>query len=148
MSGEFYKKILPLLIICCFLFRTTYLLAQVLFPDREDKLERLKTHSGIKTVEIEPGILQLTFSDGHSLIKNVNDLKTYTHKLNYSPNFDSTIINLITLDTIPFYRKYSYWQELNVGTDNTKPPLVTDINNNGRPEIYGQIKSYASEIQR
>ena len=144
MSGEFYKKILQLLIICCFLSGNISL-AQVLFPDREDKLERLKTHSGIKTVEIEPGIFQITFSDGHSLIKNVNDLKTYTHKLNYSPNFDSTLINLITLDTIPFYRKYSYWQELNVGTDNTKPPLVTDINNNGRPEIYGQIKSYASE---
>ena len=143
MSREFYKNILPLLIICCFLLDDT-LLSQGLFPDRDTKLEQLKTHSGIKTVEIGPGILQLTFSDGHSLIKNVNDLKTYTHKLNYSPNYDSTIINLITLDTIPFYQKYSYWQEVGVGTDNTKPPLVTDINNNGRPEIYGQIKSYFS----
>src|SRR5690606_1358379 len=36
----------------------------------------------------------------------------------------------------------SFWQEVKVGTDNTKPPLVADMNNNGLPEIYGQIKNY------
>jgi hypothetical protein len=111
--------------------------------DRDTKIRQLKDRTDLLVTEIQPGILKIQFPNGISTVKNTNDFKlSANNRIMYSPTYDSTIINLRTLDTIPFYRKYSFWQEVDVGTDNNKPPLVVDINRNEMPEIYGQIKTY------
>jgi hypothetical protein len=132
--------------ICC-LFFLSMASAQTSFPDRETKIQQLKDRTDINVTEIEPGLLKIRYPDGETKIKNTNDFKSPPgNSIKYSPAYDSTIIDLRTLDTIPFYKKYSFWQEVGVGTDNTKAPLVVDINRNGLCEIYSQIKSYTSEF--
>jgi hypothetical protein len=109
----------------------------------EEKLEQLKGRSDIKVTEVEPNLLKLEYSNGKVVVKNIADYQppaTY----NPQPTYDSTIIDLTIIDTTLYYQKYKFWQEVRVGTDNTKPPLVGDVNNNGLPEIYGQMKDYTS----
>ncbi len=145
MIHGIYKILMLKCLIFYFLIAGGITPAQSLFPDRESKLEQLKMHTDIKITEIEPDILQFTYPDGHYIIKNVNDLKISDHhSAVYSPNFDSTIINLMTLDTLSFYQKYSFWQGVNAGSPYTAPPLIDDVNNNGLPEIYGIMKDYFS----
>ena len=143
MIRKVYKRhIFHCLVIYC-LFSGITSFAQGPFPDREFKIEQLKLHSEIKVTEFEPGILQLRYHDGETKIKNTNELERSPDKaIKYSTTFDSTIIDLRTLDTIPFYKKYSFWQEVEAGSPYTDPPLVGDINHNGSPEIYGIIQDY------
>ena len=116
---------------------------------REEKLQQLKSKSNIKVTEIEKDILKIEYPHDQVMYKNIGNYQPPTANNKqpmYSPTFDSTIIDLTTIDTSLYYHKYSYWQEVGVGTDNTKPPLVADVNNNGFPEIYGQEKDYASDF--
>lgn len=53
------------------------------------------------------------------------------------PNYDSTIIDLRTIDTTLYYQKYNFWQEVPIASLDYEP-MIGDINNNGLPEIYGQ----------
>lgn len=77
------------------------------------------------------------------MFKNINDFKPSSdNSIAYSPAFDSTIIDLTNLDTIQFYHRYSFWQEVEAGSPYTAPPIIGDVNNNGLPEIYGIIQDY------
>ncbi|HSW54196.1 MAG TPA: T9SS type A sorting domain-containing protein, partial [Ignavibacteriaceae bacterium] len=101
--------------------------------------------SDIKVTEIEKDILKIEYPHGKVMYKNIGNYQpptTNSQQPMYSPTYDSTIIDLTTIDTTLYYQKYSFLQEVGVGTDNTKPPLVGDVNNNGLPEIYGQMKDY------
>jgi hypothetical protein len=53
---------------------------------------------------------------------------------------------LTTIDTSLYYHKYSFLLEVRVGSYQTAPPLVGDINNNDLPEIYGLIKNYNTDF--
>jgi hypothetical protein len=129
------------LIVLYLLFVVYGLLAQ----SREEKLEQLKSREGIKVTEIEKNILRLEYPSGKVLYKNIFDYRLpVTDNLNYSPTYDSTIIDLRYIDTMLYYKKYSFLQEVDVGSPQTKPPLVGDLNNNGLSEIYGQKKGYIS----
>jgi len=109
----------------------------------EKKLHQLNKRTDIKVTEIEKDILMLEYHDSKVIYENIGD---YTPNVEngilYSSTFDSTIIDLKNIDTSLYYHKYRFWQEVGIGTDHTKPPLVGDVNNNALPEIYGQIKDY------
>ncbi|MBE0551468.1 MAG: T9SS type A sorting domain-containing protein [Ignavibacterium sp.] len=133
-------------IICCLLF----VLSNTFFAQqsKEEKLKQLKSRSDIKVTEVEKDIIKLEYPNGKVIYENIGDYK-YPESKNqqpvYSPTFDSTIIDLTNIDTTLYYNKYSFWQEVNVGSPYTAPPLIGDVNNNSLPEIYGMMKDYHTE---
>jgi hypothetical protein len=80
------------------------------------------------------------------LIKNIADYKPQASSIHhpiYSPTYDSTIIDLTTIDTTLYYQKYRFWQEVLIS--NRKFPIIGDINGNGRVELYGFEKDYTTD---
>lgn len=107
---------------------------------REEKLWQLKNRDDIKVTEVQPNILKLEYPNGKVMYKNIGDyVVDEKENITYSPTFDSTIIDLTTIDTMLYYQTYTYWQEVPLG--NFRTLLVGDVNNNGRAELYGQMKS-------
>ena len=136
------KKILVLIL--CIVFNGLALAQQT----REEKLQQLKNRDDIKVTEVEPNILKLEYPNGKVLYKNIADYKPQTHcKISYSPTFDSTIIDLTTIDTTLYYQKYKYWQEVPLCNFSFNHVLVGDINNNGKTELYGARKYYETETE-
>ena len=133
------------IIVCCLLFLvSSNVLSQY---SREEKLEQLKSRTDIKVTEVEKDILKIEYPQGKVLYKNIGDyIPNAERNITYSPTFDSTIIDLTNIDTTLYYQKYSFWQEIGVGTVNTNPPLVGDVNKNARAEIYGVMKDYNSDL--
>jgi hypothetical protein len=111
---------------------------------REVKLEQLKNRTDVKVTEVEKDILKLEYPNGKVLYKNIADYKPPT-TYNPQPTYDSTIIDLTTIDTTLYYRKYSYWQEVPLGSGPNSFLLVGDVNNNKMPELYGQMKDYTTD---
>jgi len=132
------KKIL----VCCLLVVVSC--SSFAQQSRQEKLQRLKTREDIKVTEVEKDLLKLKYRNGKTLYKNSGEYKPPTNngllKTKYSPTYDSTIIDLTTIDTTLYYQKYSYWQTVPLG--NFRTLLVGDVNKNGRPELYGQMKDY------
>ncbi|MCH8033565.1 MAG: T9SS type A sorting domain-containing protein [Bacteroidetes bacterium] len=115
---------------------------------RDEKLAQLKQRDGVKVTEVEKDIIKIEYSNGKVMYKNIAD---YQHpvsgiQINYSPTYDSTIIDLRYIDTTLYYYKYSFWQEVPLGKDFNDFLLVGDINNNSLPELYGQMKDYTTEL--
>jgi len=111
---------------------------------REEKLQQLKSREDVKVTEVETGILRLEFTNGKTIIKDVANYhrpNTY-NQITYSPNYDSTIIDLTNIDTTLYYEKYRFWQEVPVSAEIVTPITVGDINNNYRAELYGYVKDY------
>ena len=131
------------LIIVLLILQSSLLNAQ---QTREEKLVQLKQRDGVKVTEVEKDIIKIEYPNGKVMYKNIAD---YQHPVSgiqttYSPNFDSTIIDLRIIDTTLYYQKYSFWQEVPLG--NFRTLLIGDINNNNLPELYGQMKDYTSEL--
>ncbi|GBD87984.1 hypothetical protein BMS3Abin03_01918 [bacterium BMS3Abin03] len=106
---------------------------------REEKLAQLRQRKDIKVTEVEKDIIKIEYPNGKTILKNIADYQPPTtyNQPTYSPTFDSTIIDLRTIDTTLYYQKYSFWQEVLLGSLDYEP-MIGDINNNGLPEIYGQ----------
>ena len=120
--------------------------SQTKYKSREEKLLQIKTRENIKVKEVEKDLLKLEYPNGKVLYKNIADYQlpeSGIRQLAYTPTYDSTIIDLTTIDTTLYYQKYSYWQEVPLG--NFRTLLVGDVNNNGRPELYGQMKDYTTD---
>jgi hypothetical protein len=142
---------MKIVIVCCLLFVVSgTVLAQ---SSIEEKLQQLKSREDIKVTEVEKDLLKLEYPNGKVLYKNIGDYSSELRSagtsqypessilhLEYSPTYDSTIIDLTTIDTILYYQKYKFWQEVPLG--NFRTLLVGDVNNNGRAELYGQMKDY------
>jgi len=114
---------------------------------REEKLHQLKTREDIKVTEVEKDILKLEYPNGKVIYKNIGDYKPSSNNLQpttYSPNFDSTIIDLTNIDTTLYVDKYKLWQEVPIGTGPNSFLLVGDVNNNQLPELYGRMKDYTT----
>jgi hypothetical protein len=134
--------------VCCMLFVVSiYSRAQV---SREQKLQHLKNREDIKVTEVEPDILKLEYPNGKVLYKNIAD---YQHRESsnqypaYSPTYDSTIIDLTTIDTTLYYQKYSFWQEVPIHNWDFECLRIGDVNNNGKPELYGSRKFFQSDFE-
>src|SRR5690606_4396206 len=117
----------------CVLFVVNgFLFAQ---QSREEKLEHLKKRT---VTEVEKDILKLKYPNGKVLYKNIGDyFPNVENRIIYSPTYNSTIIDLTTIDTTLYYYKYKFWQEALIGS--LDEPMIGDINNNGLPEIYGHL---------
>lgn len=135
------------IIVCCLLFFASgSLLAQY---SREEKLEQLKRRTDIIVNEVEKDILKIEYPQGKVIYKSIGDYEYPASSIQqpeYSPTFDSTIIDLTTIDTTLYYHKYKFWQEVGVGTGNTNAPLVGDLDKNGLAEIYGVMKDYSTDL--
>ncbi|MBI1931979.1 MAG: hemagglutinin [Ignavibacteriales bacterium] len=132
-------------VISIFIFSTNLGFAQKETHNRNNLLHYLKTRSDVKVTEVEKDILKLQYPNGKLLYKNIGDFRQDNkslQKMEYSPNFDSTIIDLNSIDTSLYSNMYSFWQEVPLG--NFRTLLVGDINNNGFAELYGQMKDYTS----
>lgn len=151
--GAFPKYIKALnvkkILVCCLLVVVgCSLFAQ---QSKQEKLEQLKTREDIKVTEVEKDILKLEYRNGKVLYKNIGEYKPPTNnslqKANYSPTYDSTIIDLTTIDTTLYYEKYKYWQEAPISNSAFSHILVGDVNKNGKPELYGVRKLYNTDYE-
>lgn len=130
--------------VCCLLF---VLGGFVLAQSKAEKLQQLKNREEIKVTEVEKNILKLEYPNGKVMYKNIED---YQHPVSssqqpeYSSTYDSTIIDLTTIDTTLYYEKYLYLQEVTVGNGINNFLLVGDVNNNNLPELYGRTKDYTT----
>ena len=132
------KKII---ILCLLLVISGIAVAQI---SKDEKVNQLKNRDDIKITEVEKDLLKLEYPNGKVLFKNIAEYKHPESNIQnpvYSPTFDSTIIDLTTIDTTLYYQKYKFWQEVPLG--NFRTLLVGDVNNNGLPELYGQMKDYS-----
>ncbi|MCZ7608681.1 MAG: VCBS repeat-containing protein [Ignavibacterium sp.] len=135
-----------LLFVCCMLlFISSFLFAQL---NREEKVNQLKTRTDIKVTEIEKDLLKLEYPNGKVLLKNIGNYILNTQsKINYSPTFDSTIIDLTTIDTTLYYQKYKFWQEVPLTNFDFSHIMVGDVNNNGKTELYGSRKFFETPTE-
>ena len=133
--------------ICCLLFVVSSLV--IAQNSKEEKLQQLKSRSDIKVTEVEPNLLKLEYPNGKVLYKNIGDYQHTESDIQdpvYSPTYDSTIIDLTTIDTTLYYQKYKFWQELPISNGDFDYVRIADVNNNGRPELYGFRKFFWSDL--
>jgi hypothetical protein len=134
-------------LIFCLLFAFTSLsFAQL---SKQKKLQQLNSRSDIKVTEVEPNLLRLEYPNGKVLIKNIGDYNptTKNHELNFSPTYDSTIIDLTTIDTMLYYQKYRFWQEVPIHNWDFDHIRIADVNNNGKVELYGPRKFFTTPAE-
>jgi hypothetical protein len=126
------------------------------YKTKAEKLQQLKTREDIKVTEVEKNLLKLEYPNGKVLYKNIGDYKTPTihivagnnlHPTPYSPNYDSTIIDLTNIDTTLYYQMYSYWQEVPIHNWEFEHIRIGDVNNNDKPELYGPRKYFESPAE-
>ena len=142
-------KIFVLCLLCLYNF---LLLAQ---QTREEKLEQLKNREDIKVTEVEPNLLKLEYPNGKVLYKNIADYKHPESSIPqsgrqqpvFSPTYDSTIIDLTTIDTTLYYQKYKFWQEVPLTNFDFSHIMVGDVNNNGKTELYGSRKFFETPTE-
>ncbi len=122
------------------------------YKTKAEKLQQLKTREDIKVTEVEKDILKLEYPNGKVLYKNIGDYQHPESSIQesgrqqpaYSPTFDSTIIDLTTIDTTLYYQKYSYWQEVPISNRPFAHIRIGDVNKNGKPELYGSRKFFST----
>ncbi len=132
---------IKILLCCTIIFISTLIIAQ----SKLKKIELLKSRTDLKVAEVSKDILRIEYPDGKIVMKNVADYKSSLSKQAYAPTFDSTIIDLTTIDTSLYFQKYKFWQEVPIHNWEFDHVLVNDINNNGKPELYGARKFFQSE---
>jgi hypothetical protein len=125
------------------------LVAQVNSLNRKEKLEQLKNRDDVKVTEVEKDILKIEYPNGKVMYKNISDYQqpTTSNQQSYSPTYDNTIIDLTTIDTTLYYQKYSFWQELPISNGDFNYVRIADVNNNGKPELYGFRKFFWSDLE-
>jgi len=131
--------------ICLLFVVSSVLIAQ---QSEEEKLQQLKSRSDIKVTEVEKDNLKLEYPNGKILYKNISDYQSpITDNLDYSPTYDSTIIDLRTIDTTLYYQKYSFWQEVPIHNWDFECLRIGDVNNNAKPELYGARKFFETPAE-
>lgn len=124
--------------------------SQTKFQNREEKLEQLKRRSDIKVTEVEKDFIKIEYPNGNVMFKNIGEYQrptTNSQQPLYSPTFDSTIIDLTTIDTTLYYQMYRYWTEVPLHNWEFDHILIGDVNNNERPELYGARKFFWSDFE-
>src|SRR5690606_20541514 len=132
--------------VCCLIF----VLSSTFFAQqsKEEKLQQLKNREDVKVTEVEKEILKLEYPNGKVVYKNIREYKYPESDIQqqvYSPTFDSTIIDLTTIDTTLYSYKYKYRHAVPLASLHYEP-MIGDINDNELPEIYGQ--QYNSDTSR
>src|SRR5690554_796834 len=135
-----------LIFVCCLLFVVSdFLFGQ---QSREEKLLQLKSRTDIKVSEVEKDILKIEYPNGKVMYKNISDYRPpITNNLRYSPTYDSTIIDLTTIDTTLYSHKYSFWQEVPISNGDFDYVRIADVNNNDKAELYGFRQFFWSDFE-
>ncbi|MGQ9643945.1 MAG: FG-GAP-like repeat-containing protein [Ignavibacterium sp.] len=144
------KKILVISLLIITVSGLTF--SQSNYKIKAEKLQQLKSREDIsqrygfiKVTEVGEDILKLEYPGGKVLYKNIGDyIAGEESRINYSPTFDSTIIDLTTIDTTLYYHKYSFWQEVPLSNFDFEYLRIADVNNNNKPELYGSRKYFSS----
>jgi hypothetical protein len=128
-----------------FIFCLFYLAANFSFAQSDnisEQIKRLEDFFDVKVSYADSNILKLEFPNGEITYRIIGNYKPINHSYeqNYSPTYDSTIIDLTTIDTTLYSDKYKFWQEVLLG--NNPYLIIGDINNNKRPELYGYRRNY------
>lgn len=110
----------------------------------EDELERVKNNPNIKLEYIGDSRISINHSNIKTTIFNLGENKTHNPSLDSIPHFS---FNLWELDTALFNYKYNLSDEVPVGVGPIIAPLLGDINNNNRAEIYGYKKDYYTDYE-
>ena len=94
--------------ICCIIILiSTSTIAQ----SKLKKIELLKSRADLKVSEDSKDILQIEYPNGKTVLKNVSDYNPSLSKQSYASTFDSTIIDLTTIDTSKDKEKFKFWKE-------------------------------------
>jgi hypothetical protein len=134
-----------ILLVCLLFILVGTSLAQ---QSREEKLQQLKDRDDIKVTEVEPNLLKIEYINGEVLYKNISDYRSpVTDNLIFSPTYDSTIIDLTTIDTTLYYYKYSFWKEVPIANWSFDHIRIGDVNGNGLPELYGSRKYFWNDFE-
>jgi hypothetical protein len=106
--------------------------------NKEAELQKFVERGG-KVEEISPDVYKLTHRTGESRIFYFGSKENVFE--NNNP-VDTTIINMWEIDTTKYSSKFTFWQRVEINNEYFyTPPLVDDLNRNGRPEIYGKHHS-------
>ncbi len=90
---------------------------------------------GGKFEEISPDIYKLTNRIGENRTFYLN---SRVNVIENNAKIDTTIINIWEIDTTKFADMFTFWQKVDVANNIWwSPQPVDDLNNNGRPELYG-----------
>lgn len=119
------------------LFLTGLSVAQEYKPyntfNKEAELQKF-TERGGKVEEISPDVYRLTNRIGES---RTFYLGSKENVIENNAELDTTIINVWQIDTTRFAGMFNFWQQVQVSNISSVPFPVEDLNNNGRPELYG-----------
>ncbi len=119
------------------LFLTGFALAQEYKPyntfNKEAELQKF-TEQGGKVEEISPDVYRLTNRIG---VSRTFYLGSKENVVENNKSVDTTIINIWEIDTTKFSDMFAFWQQVHVANGFWAPLPIEDLNNNGRPELYG-----------
>lgn len=101
--------------------------------NKEAELQKFVERGG-KVEEISPDVYRLTNRIGESRTIYFNSKESVIE--NNNP-VDTTIINMWEIDTTKFAGMFTFWQQVQVANSFWAPLPIEDLNNNGRPELYG-----------
>ena len=107
--------------------------------NKDAELQKFVEQGG-KVKEISPNIYKLTNRIGES---RTFYLGSEENKFGNGQPVDTTIINVWEIDTTKFASIFSFWQKVDIANNIWwSPQPIEDLNNNGRPELYGYANSF------
>ena len=87
----------------------------------------------LKVESVKDGIIKVTYPDGMQRLENI--LPYLNRKIPEGIGY--TVIDVPNTDTIPFFWKYKFWQQLHLSNYEHRSIKTGDVNKNGLPELYG-----------
>ena len=100
---------------------------------KEAELQKFVERGG-KVQLISPNVYKLTYPDGIARAYNFNRNDRLDENLE---DVDTIIINVWEIDTTLYADMFKFWQKVEVANSYWLPVFIDDLNNNGRPELYG-----------
>ncbi|TAL74742.1 MAG: T9SS type A sorting domain-containing protein, partial [Bacteroidetes bacterium] len=115
--------------------------------NKEIELNKFILQGG-KVEEISTNLYKLTYRTGETKVFSFEPEPAISSAGRdfLGEGMDSTIFNFIGLDTLLYYKKFSFWQKVDIGCHSDRRVFVEDINKNNRLELYGFSKSATSAV--
>jgi hypothetical protein len=101
--------------------------------NKEAELQKFVQRGG-KVEEISHNTYRLTHRTAESRTFYLNRKEDIIEN---NEGVDTTIINIWEIDTTKFAGMFTFWQQVQVANRWWDPLPIEDLNNNGRPELYG-----------
>ncbi|MBK7379173.1 MAG: T9SS type A sorting domain-containing protein [Ignavibacteriales bacterium] len=90
-------------------------------------------YTELSVEQVRDGIIKVTYPDGTERLENI---APYTDR-KIPEGIGYTVIDIPNTDTIPFFWKYRFWQQLYLTNFEYKSIKSGDVNRNGLQELYG-----------